>query len=275
MSADVADPVEELLAAALAGARTDDRWAVAASPQALTRVRRAAARQRTRTAGLAVMGVTAAVSGATFGLAALGHGGPDGAVVAPGNPGDPTVASAPVAGISPAWTPARGGDWVLDRPADDEFVATHTLPSSAPHDVQSPAPLTDYSARLEADVRRALPAGSSLVRQDAPNGLGGSAAIHARLVDGTPVTVERIPLQQPISSSFGGDGAPPVVRRDLASGSVLLTIAHGGYGWGPDIPEGANIAIVVAVDGTETSWSVPVAIPLDTVARWAQLVDAG
>jgi hypothetical protein len=275
MSADVTDPTEELLAAALAGARTDDRWALAAPPQALTRVRRAATRQRARSAGMAVVGLTAAVSGATFGLAALGHGGPDGAVVVPGTQGDPTAAPSPVPGISPAWTPTSGRDWVLDKGAYDAFVAAHTLPSSAPHDVQSPAPLTDYSARLASDVGSALPAGSTLVRQDAPDGLAGSAAVQARLADGTPVNVQRIPLQQPITSSFGGDGAPSAARRDLASGSVLLTIAHGGYGWGPDIPQGANIAIVVAVDGTETSWSAPVSVPLPTVAQWAEVADRG
>jgi hypothetical protein len=269
MSADVTDPVEELLAAALVGARTDDRWAVAASPQALTRVRRAATRQRTRSAGLAVVGLTAAVSGATFGLAALGHGGSDGAVVIPGNPGATT---SPAPGISPAWTPTSGRDWVLDKGAYDDFVATHTLPSDAPHNVQSPAPLTAYSARLEDDVRKGLPMGSALARQDAVDGQPGTAAIHALLVDGTPVEVARIPLQQPISSMYGGDAGPAItVRRDLPNGSVLLTIEHSGYGWGPGIPEGANTAIVITRDGEETTWNAPVAVPLDTVARWAQV----
>jgi hypothetical protein len=268
MSAQITDPVEELLAAALAGARTDDRWAVASSPQALTRVRRAATRQRAHAAGLAVVGVTAAVSGAAFGLAALGHGGSDGAVVVPGNQGP----ASSVPGISPAWTPASGREWVLDKAAYDDFVASHSLPSSKPHTVRSPAPLTDYSARLENDVRKALSTGPALVRQEAPDGQQGTAAIHARLVDGTPVEVSRVPLQQPISSMYGGDAGPAItVRRDLPNGSVLLTIEHSGYGWGPGIPEGANTAIVITRGGEETTWNAPVAIPLDTVARWAQV----
>jgi hypothetical protein len=272
MSADVTDPVEELLAAALVGARTDDRWALAASPQALTRVRRAATRQRARSAGLAVVGLTAVTSGATFALAALGHGGPDGAVVVPGNPGGATTAPSPVSGISPAWAPTSGRDWVLDKGAYDDFVATHTLPSDAPHNVQSPAPLTAYSARLEDDVRKGLPMGSALARQDAVDGQPGTAAIHALLVDGTPVEVARIPLQQPITSMYGGDAGPAItVRRDLPNGSVLLTIEHSGYGWGPGIPEGANTAIVITRNGEETTWNAPVAVPLDTVARWAQV----
>jgi hypothetical protein len=269
MSAQITDPIEALLAAALAEARTDDRWAVAASPQALTRVRRSASRQRTRAVGLAVVGFAAATGGASLGLSALGHGGDGGAVVVPGAPG---ATLQPVPGISPEWTPASGGDWVLDKAAYDDFVASHTLPSSKPHTVQSPAPLTDYSARLENDVRNALSTGPALVRQEAPDGQQGTAAIHALLVDGTPVEVSRMPLQQPISTMYGGDAGPVItVRRDLPNGSVLLTIEHSGYGWGPGIPEGANTAIVITRGGEETTWNAPVAIPLDTVARWAQV----
>jgi hypothetical protein len=274
MSAPVTDPVEELLAAALTDARTDDRWGIAPKAQTITSVRRAAHRQRTRNAALGFAGIAAVSAGGAVALASLGDGG-NRVVLQPGNPtGSP--APSPVPGISPEWTPTSGSEWVLDVPAYNDFVASHVLPSPAPHTVRSPAPLTDTSARLEHDVRRALPTGSALVRQDAPNGLAGAAAIHARLGDGTPVEVELYPLQEPISTQFGGDGPQrPMTRRDLTTGSVLVTIAGAGYGWGPDIPEGANVAFTVTADGTQTTWSAPLSVPLATVAGWAEAADRG
>jgi hypothetical protein len=272
MSAPVTDPIEELLRAALADARTDDRWGIAAKAQTLTAVRRAAIRQRTRHAALGLAGIAAVSVGGTATLMAIGHGG-DRVVLQPGDPGA-SPAPSPVAGISPAWTPTTGSEWLLDMDAYDAFVASHTLPSPAPHTVRSPAPSTKISARLEQDARRALPTGSTMARQDAPNGLAGAAAVHARLADGTPVEVELYPLQQPISTQFGGDGPQrPMTRRDLATGSVLVTIAGALYGWGPDIPGDANVAFTITPDGKQTSWSAPVSVPLATVASWAEAAD--
>jgi hypothetical protein len=194
-------------------------------------------------------------------------------VLQPGNAtGSP--APSPVPGVSPEWIPTSGAEWVLDVPAYNDFVASHSLPSPAPHTVRSPAPLTEVSARLEKAVRAALPPSSTLTRQDAPNGLAGAAAIHARLEAGTPVEVELYPLQEPMSTQFGGEGPQrPMTRRDLDTGSVLITIAGAGYGWGPDIPEGANVAFTVTPDGKQTSWSAPLSVPLDTVASWAEAAD--
>jgi hypothetical protein len=165
---------------------------------------------------------------------------------------------------------------VLDREAYDAFVASHTLPSSKPATVQSPAPLTEVSARLERDVRAALPAGSRTERQDAPDGQAGAAAIHAKLPDGTPVEIRRHTLQQPLTSQYDGDGPQRrTTRRDLPTGSVLVTIAHSGYGWGPDIPEGANVAFTVTARGEQTAWAVPLSVPLADVAKWAVAADRG
>jgi hypothetical protein len=275
MSAPVTDPIEELLAAALADARTDDRWAIAPKAQAMTSVRRAATRQRTRNAGLALAGIAVGSVGGIAVLASLGDGGNQ-VVLQPGNPGA-SPAPSPVAGISPEWTPRSGADWMLDKDEYDAFVSSHTLPSPAPHGVQSPAPLTERSARLAADAERVLPAGSTIVRQDAPDGLATAAALHVHLADGTPLEVRREPLQQPISSFMFGDGQPHAVitRRDLATGSVLVSIAHTGYGWGPGIDEGANTAVVISAAGLETTWNGPMSIPLDTIAQWAAAADNG
>jgi hypothetical protein len=268
MSAPVIDPIEELLAAALAGARTDDRWAIPPNAQALTSVRRAAARQRTATAGAALLAAAAAGVGITVAV------GSDGQQTVVQQPADSPDRAQPVPGIEPDWIPTSGSDWVLDKPAYDEFVTSHLLPSPAPHTVRSPAPLTDASARLLRDVLKGIAPDASTVRQDAPNGLAGAAAIHARLADGTPVEVERMQLQEPISTQFGGDGPQrPMTRRDLPTGSVLVTIAGAGYGWGPGIPEGANVALVVTPTGEYTSWAAPLTVPLQTVASWAEAAD--
>ena len=271
MSAPVSDPIEQLLAAALIEARNDDRWGIAPKTGTLTSVRRAATRQRARNAGLAL----AAITGATAGLAVLGGDGPGTQTIVQ-QPADGAASPQPVPGISPEWIPDSGAEWVLDKDAYDAFAAAHSLPSPRPHTVKSPAPLTEYSARLQRDVRAALGGDAVAVRQDAPDGDAAAAAIHAVLPDGSPVEIRRAPLQAPITSQFGGDGPQYVpTRKDLASGSVLLTLAHAGYGWGPDIPEGANIAVVITVNGVETSWAAPVSVPLTTVAGWAEAADRG
>jgi hypothetical protein len=273
MSAPATDPIEELLAAALTDARTDDRWAIPAKAHTPTAVRRAATRQRTRNAGLALASLAAVGAGSAAATGAFGtnanHAG-----LQYGNGATP--APSPVPGITPEWTPQSGAAWVLEKKAYDAFIAAHTLPSDKPHNVQSPAPLTEYSAQLERDVRTALPVGSTTVRQDAPNGDATAAAIHAQLPDGTPVEIERGPLQQPISTQYGGDSPPrPTTRRDLSTGSVLVTIAHSGYGWGPDIPEGSNVAFTVTPSGEQTTWNAPLSVPLATVAAWAEAADHG
>lgn len=276
MSAPVTDPIEDLLAAALADARTDDRWAIAPKAQALTSVRRAATRQRSRNAGVALTAVAAAATGAAFGLNAVGPQDSTGQVlVQPGDGGD-APAPTPAPGISPDWIPRSGADWFLDKPAFDAFVAGHTLPSDKPNNVQSPAPLTELSERLESDVRFVMPKGTSTTRQDAPDGDPSAAAVHAQLADGTPVEIRRQQLWQPLSSQYDGDTpSRRTTRRALPSGSVLVTIAHTGYGWGPSIPEGANTALVITRSGTETTWNVPLSIPLSTVAEWAAAADNG
>jgi len=215
-----------------------------------------------------------AVAGAAGGVSVLvGHDGQQTVVQQPASDGTQPHAAP---GVEPEWTPTSGSDWVLAKPAYDDFVASHVLPSPAPHTVRSPAPLTTASAHLEGDVSGALPPDASTVRQDAPNGLAGAAAIHARLADGTPVEVERMQLQEPISTQFGGEGPQaPMTRRDLPTGSVLVTIAGAGYGWGPDIPPDANIAFVVTANGEQTSWAAPLSVPLSRVASWAEAADRG
>ncbi|MCW2572639.1 MAG: hypothetical protein JWO88_2697 [Frankiales bacterium] len=261
MSAPATDPTEELLAAALADARTDARWAIPAKAHTPTAVRRAATRQRTRNAGLALASLAAVGVGSAAATGAFGTS-PNHAGLQYGNGATP--APSPVRGITPAWIPTSGADWVLVTKGYDAFVASHRLPSPAPHDVQSPGPLTEYSAQLEREVQAALPAGATTVRADAVDGRAGTAAVHAKLADGTQVEVQRIPLQQPIPDRYNGQEQASMSRRDLATGSVLVTITGAGY-----------FAFTVTPGGVQTSWYAPESVPLTTLAAWAEAADHG
>lgn len=280
----VDDPVERLLASALRSARTDDRWAVATAPGLAHRVRRATSRQRRYRAAVAATAGVAALGGATAGLAQLGGGGqePVDSVFATSAPTTttPPVAGpppSPVAGISPEFTPAHGRDWLLSDEQFARFAESHTTPSPRPNPVQSPAPLTDYSARLLVDVEAALPAGSSAERQDALNGDPATAGIHAALPDGTRVEVDREPLQTPVpvDSWYAGSGAgTPQVDDVPGSDSALVSLPEVGYGWGPGIPDGARLVAVVRRDGEVTRWYAPLSVPLETVQQWALAAEA-
>ncbi len=272
------DPVVSLLTSALREARTDARWAVPARPGMAHRVRRASQRRRRRTAVGGVVGAAVVLSGAVAGFASLPDPDRPGervfAVGAPGAPGAPaTKLGAPVPGISPEFVPTSGRDWLLDDLELEQFAATHTTPSPRPNPVQSPAPLTDYSARLLADVEGALPEGATTQRQDALNGDPSTAGIHVRLADGTPVEVTREPLQQPISyQSYFSDGtgrAAPDVTDIPDSASALVAADRVGYGWGPDIPADARAVTVIRADGEMTRWFAPLTVPLETVKAWA------
>ena len=162
-----------------------------------------------------------------------------------------------------AMRPHNSGHWTIEGSRTSQFEQ-HLRAV-----LDSPLGATDLAAP-------AVVMANILGAQDAPNGLAGAAAIHARLADGTPVEVERMQLQEPISTQFGGEGPQrPMTRRDLQTGSVLVTIAGAGYGWGPDIPADANVALVVTPTGEYTYWAAPLSVPLDTVRSWAEAADRG
>lgn len=265
----VDDPAERLLTDALRDARTDERWAVQARPGMAHRVRRASLRRRRGQAVLAAAAAAVVLTGAVAGLTQLPGGDrPTDAVIAgpapaPGEPG-------PV--ITPEFTPTSGRDWLLTEQEFERFTATHAAPSPRPNPVQSPAPLTDYSARLLADVEAALPAGATTERQDALNGDPATAGIHIRLADGTPVEVDRQPLQGPVAYPlyFGGAQRPvPEPAAVPGSDSAVLAVENVGYGWGPTIADGARSVTVVRRDGEATRWYAPLSVPLETLTRWS------
>ncbi len=264
--------IERLLAAALTEARSSARWAVEPAPGTGERVRHAVRASRRRRTALLVAGSVVAISGVAGGIAAMPEQADRAVPFASGGDG-------PVPGISPEWRPQHGHEWLLTAEQYREFERTHTLPSAKPATVSSPAPLTAYSAQLEAAVKAALPTGSSTQRQDAPNGKLGDAAVHAVLVDRTPVEIERVHLQHPITFDFPGHVIKGAVAPvDIAgTTSAYVALEEVGYGWGEDCvaktctPRPANARAVTVVDrnGEATTWHAPLSVPLQTVVDWA------
>lgn len=268
---------EDLVADALREARTDPRFAVSPASDAAWRVRRAATAARRRVTALAVAAVT--VTGGAGTAAALhlpAQGGGESVLRVGGVSG-----GAPVPGISPPWRPRSGLDWLLADAAYRRFVADHTTPSPAPHTVTSPARLTAVSARLLADVRGALPSETELLRQDAPDGEAGAAAVHATMPDGTPVEVQQRPLGAPIDYETWWRGATEGPWRGatqgprlLATGSAYVAAAQVGYGWAGRAPDGARAVLMVTPSGEVTTWYAPLSVPLREVIFWATYADA-
>ena len=273
------DPLERLLATALRDARTDDRWAVPTAPGLAHRVRRATVRRRRQRALVAVTAGLALVGGGTAVLAQARGGGAADSVYARPTTTSPAAAPSPVAGVSPDYLVDEGSDWLLSRDDYVDFFTTHSMPSPRPNPVQSPAPLTGASARLLADVESVLPDGATTDRQDALDGDPARVGVHVRLADGTPVEVEREPLQTPIAYlGVGGSGSigsgVSAVQDVPGSASAFVVFPGISYGWGPGVEHGARRVLVVRPDGEATSWYAPLSVPVETVTQWALGADA-
>lgn len=267
------DLLEQRLADALGAARTDERWAVAPRPDAVDAVRRGARHRRRRTAVLSAAGAVVVLAGA-IGLAGSGLPGYHDRVVAPPAAAPRADAGGPVPGVTPDWTPASGRDWLLTGEQWDAFMATHTVPeSSGQSRVPSPAPLGQPSEQLLADVAPVLPPGTQTTREDSVGGNPDEAAVHVRLADGTPVEVLREQAIGPTAYDRWGGDVPPVPGTELAdvpgTTAALLVVPEIGYGWGPEIPDGARIAVVVTRSGLTTRWLAPLSVPMETVRAWA------
>lgn len=254
----------------------DDRWALPVPSDALERVRRGRARRRTRTAVLAGATCLAVVAaGVVVGVVVVGSRPDGGARLGT----FATDGGSAVPGISPAWTPATGRDWLLTPAQEQEFYRTHTRPSPGPGQstVASPAPLTAASAALLADVEAAgLPVGTRFSREDSVGGQPGALAVHATLPNGVPVEILRSGLDGPTAYGLGpeaGDITAEVVDvPDTDAAAILITPAAYGFPAGtPGDADGAGQAAVGVVTraGTNTYWVAPAAVTLDQLRTWA------
>jgi hypothetical protein len=248
----------------LTDALHDERLALPVPSDTLSLVRRRRRRRQARlVAGTAAASVT--LVGAAVGTVSL--------LSSPASSLSPYSSGGPVPGISPAFAPTSGRDWILSPDAWRTFRATHTEPSPPPGQstVASPAPLAQMSADLLADVRAAgLPAGTQSLREDAVGGQPGTAAVHVTMSGGVPVEVFRTTLVEPTSTEQNGPGTNTDATVVDVPGTTDAAALFPTYGYGfPGRDGNAHQVMVVTSEGLMTSWVAPESVPLDTLRAWA------
>ncbi len=252
----------------------DDRWALPVPPDALEGLRRGRAlRRRQRAAACSVAAVLAVAGGAFAIVAAIPHHRVQLGTFA-GSGGVP--AGWPAPGITPAFVPTSGRDWLMTTAEYATYARTHTHPSPPPgqSSVASPAPLTEQSAELLADVQAAdLPAGAKLRREDSAGGEPGVAQVHITLADGTPVLIERRQLVEPFPYDAGNPAAdgsttdpnpnPPTLVDVPGTTSAALVVSIASQ-----VPA-ANTVNAFSRGGVSTYWFAAAPVTLDQLKAWA------
>lgn len=252
----------------------DDRLALPVPAETLDVVRRKRrARQRLVITGASVAAL--ALAGGSVALVSLRSS--SSSTLSPYLEGG-LPAGSPAPGITPAFVPGSGRDWLLTGPEYDAYRASHTHPSPAPGQsvVHSPAPLSSQSAQLLEDVTAAtLPSSASLRREDSVGGQPNVAAVHVRLADGTPIEIQRAQAQEPFayamtgidgSSTMTAPGAHVVDVPGTSSAAGVIPDASYGFAGRTDRTEEV---VVVTRGGVVTTWWAPVTVPLADLQQWA------
>jgi hypothetical protein len=258
--------IEDLLRDTL----TSPEWDLPVRPGAMADLRRRRRTHRRRTAGAAALGGLALVGAGVAGVSLLpSHQVQLGTYAAGGVP-----EGSPAPGISPAWVPQTGRDWLLSQADADAFWSAHTRPSPHPGQsvVESPAPLGPQSEALLGDVQAAgLPAGAQLRREDAVGGQPDAPAVHVTLPDGTPVEVDRTWAQGPMPYVWqdGYDHSDARVEDVPGTSSAGVAYKEFGYGFGPAYGDTSRGVITVSRGGEWTTWAAPSTVPLATLRAWA------
>ncbi len=245
------------------------QWSSPAWPDPAGRIRRRAARTRTRRA-VAGVAATAVVAGGVVAAAQLLPTGEDRVVPAEG-------------GRAAATAGGDGTAWLLSPKDYEAYTAAHPSPSPSTDLVASPAPDDAELAQLQADIAAAVPATAQTVRADAADGgARGSATVWLRLADGTPVAVERYRLDYPRVLSADTDPAATeklapeqfTAPRTWADGTAYTVVTGMGFGYGFDAQTQWNGPFVwtVTPDGWFTSWTAPV--DPQRLVDWAHSADA-
>lgn len=247
----------------LRDALRDDRWALPVAPDTLSVVRRKRAkRQRTRAVGAVLVLGCAGFGGAALVIRGAGAG-PTVRLSPYAAAGVPPGSPAP--GISPAFVPDSGRDWLLNRAQWQAYDGTHTHPSPAPgqSSVHSPAPLSSQSENLLFEVTHAgLPDDGTYTRDDSNGGQPGVAVVQATLPNGVHLYIVESLLQEPYNyeySELTADDAAKIHVTDIpGTSSALLTSA------------GTASAFVVSRGGVSTSWAVVKGeVSPETLWAWA------
>lgn len=236
----------------------DDRFALPVPADTLEGVRR---RRRNRHR-LAVAGTAVCALGLVGGAAvALAPGSSSTRLVpyAAGGGGVPEGSPAP--GITPAFVPTSGRDWLLDAAQWEAYDKSHSHPSPAPGQstVHSPAPLGPQSAGLLAEIQAAhLPAGTTYHRDDSTGGQPGAAAVEVTLPDGASVVVEETQMQEP----FGYESA------DTSGHAAVFDIA-GTSSAAVAFPAAPSV-VVISRGGISTGWYTgSKSVTLADLTAWA------
>lgn len=268
--------LDELLRDAL----HDGRWTLAVPVDALPRVRHAHYVRRRRGLALAAAGCLIASAGTAALVANLR----DNTTDQVGSYASSAPQPVAVAGISPAFMPVSGRDWLLTPRQHQDFIDTHSGQAlrSGPY----PEPATDPSitqARLLAAVQAAgLPYGTRLTNHPEH----GSVGIQATLPNGVLVDVSRSRAQTPFIYSFNSSGQPVApnpghhVLLDVPrTTSTAALSSNFPYGF-PDSAPGAvdqdadgapdtNNVTVVDAQGLTTSWNAYASVTLPQLKAWA------
>jgi hypothetical protein len=246
--------LEQLLTDAL----HDDRLALPVPADTLEQVRRMRRRrQRLTVAGTTVAAV--ALVGGAVGAASL-LSSPSASVSSYSSPGP---SDSPVPGITPAFVPASGRDWLMTDAQWRTYDASHTHPSPAPGQstVHSPAPLAEQSARLLNEVQQAgLPDGAAFERDDSSGGQPGVAAVQVTLRDGRHFVVIEQQLQEPFDYQGSGE--------NVNQGATVFDVP-GTSSAGVAFPSAPSV-VVVSRAGISTSWyASPGGPSLAELQAWA------
>jgi hypothetical protein len=246
-------------------AHHDPRWSGPVWTDPVARVRAGARARRRRAAAVASVLTVALLGAGAVAVQTL-------------RPATDRLQASPGAGDD-----SSGLRWLLTPAQWDTYTAAHPSPSPMADHVASPAPADDGLRRLQSDVAAALPAGAHEVRADAADGgLAADAVVWFRLGDGTPVAVERRPLDYPLALELSTGGpvterTPPEHFTDpltWPSGTAYSVVTGQalGYGFGEGTEWSGPIVWTATPDGWFTSWTAPV--DTDRLVGWAQAADA-
>lgn len=250
----------------------DDVWSLPVRPDAFERVRKGRRAHRRRTLALSAAACVALLGGAVALVSFTSHH--QASLQFADGQGVPEGSPAP--GISPAFVPTGGRDWLLTSAQYASYSHAHTQPSSPPGQstVESPAPLADQSAELLTAVKSGgLPAGTTFRREDSVGGQPGVAQIHVTLPGGLPIIVEQSQLVEPFAyDSNGGDQGPssdaPALVDVPGTTAAALVSKSPAYGFEGGAPAAAAVTVVTR-GGVSTFWVAPSGVTVDQLKTWA------
>lgn len=185
----------------------------------------------------------------------------------------PSPANTPVPGITPAFTPQSGRDWL---PTPEEFLqfrTAHPIVSLAPE-----PPGTTAARLLEEVLHAGLPAGAA-----AHITAGDLPSVTVRLANGVPIHIERYLKLYP--TSWNSDGEVPGATSEIVDipGTTDAALLRSRTGWGwprgtlgdsdanhDGDPQNDSPSVLLATSrGLVTFWVAPATVGLEMLRQVA------